>query len=92
MPVGQFRSWNRALDRVGPANQRGLRATGTKAELDYIDDLRDDLERAGVDRLRFEKVPMRRWTTDTWSLDVAGAPVRTVVVHPLLRRRRPRRA
>ena len=82
MPVGQFRSWNRALDRVGPANQRGLRATGTKAELDYIDDLRNDLERAGVDRLRFEKVPMRRWTTDSWSLAVAGTPVRTASYIP----------
>jgi len=48
MPVGQFAQWNEALDRVGPVNQKGLRATGTAGHEQYIDSLRNDLERAGV--------------------------------------------
>jgi hypothetical protein len=63
MSVRQFRSWQAALDRIGPANQKGLRATGSAAHEGYVDDLHEDLRRAGVERLRFEKVPMRRWTT-----------------------------
>jgi hypothetical protein len=74
MPVGQLRRWNRALDRVGPANQKGLRATGSAAHERYVDDLREDLRRAGVQRLRFESVPMERWTTTRWSLDLLGGP------------------
>ena len=82
MPARQFRRWNAALDEVGPSGQKGLRATGTPAHEGYVDDLRDDLARAGVKQLHFEKVPMRRWTTTSWSLDVAGAPVRTASYIP----------
>jgi len=82
MPVRQFRRWNAALDEVGPSGQKGLRATGTPAHEGYVDDLRDDLARAGVKQLHFEKVPMRRWTTTSWSLDVAGAPVKTASYIP----------
>lgn len=70
MPVKQFKRWNRELDRVGPANQRGLRAAGSRAEQDYLDELHELLERAGVSGLRFERVPMERWTTDRWSLEL----------------------
>jgi hypothetical protein len=66
MPVGQFRRWHTALDRIGPANQRGLRATGSAAHEGYVEDLRDQLERAGVKRLRFESVGIRRWTAARW--------------------------
>src|SRR6476659_1706455 len=62
MPASQFRAWNKALDRVGPANQKGLRATGSRAHEHYVDDL------------RFESVPMRRWTTTRWSLDLLAGP------------------
>ena len=86
IPVSQFRAWQRALDRVGPANQRGLRATGSRAHEEYVDDVHDLLARAGVKHLHFEKVPMKRWTADTWSLDlVAGpsaGPVRTAAYIP----------
>jgi len=86
MPVGQFRRWNDALDRIGPANQKGLRATGSKAHEGYVDDLRDDLERAGVEQLHFESVPMERWTTTKWSLDLldgaAAGPVKTASYVP----------
>jgi len=70
MPVGQFTAWHRALDRIGPANQRGLRATGSPAHEHYVDQLRDDLVRAGVKQVHFESVPMTRWTVDAWSLDL----------------------
>lgn len=74
MPASQFRSWNAALDKLGPANQRGLRATGSRAHEGYVDDLYDDLKRAGVDDLHLESLPMRRWTTDSWSLDFLDGP------------------
>lgn len=81
MPVSQFRKWNQELDKVGPANQRGLRATGGRAERDYLDQLHDDLDRAGVRKLDFEPVPMDRWSVDAWGLDLldgsAAGPVTT---------------
>ena len=86
MPVGQFLRWNHALDRLGPANQRGLRATGSADTEHYIDTLRDDLDRAGVKQLHFDEVPFRRWTTDTWSLDLLrgsqAVPVKTASYIP----------
>jgi hypothetical protein len=74
MPVRQFRRWNEKLDSIGPANQLGLRATGSRSHERYVDDLRDLLEHAGVRHLHFENVPMQRWSTDTWSLDLLGGP------------------
>lgn len=86
MPVKQFQRWNRQLDRVGPANQKGLRAAGSRAEQDYLDELHELLDRAGVEDLHFERVPMKRWTARRWSLDLlagAGAgPVRTASYIP----------
>jgi hypothetical protein len=82
MPVGQFRSWHASLDKTGPANQRGLRATGSSAHEAYVDQLVHELRRAGVHQVHTENVPMRRWTTDTWSLTVAGAPVKTASYIP----------
>jgi hypothetical protein len=79
MPVGRFRRWHEQLERVGPRNQRGLRAAGSRAELRYIDRLREQLERAGVKGLRYEPVPMRRWTTRRWSLEIlAGTSPRQI--------------
>ena len=74
MPTAQFRAWNTALDKLGPANQKGLRATATSAHEGYIDDLAADLERAGIDRSFFSGLHMQRWTTATWSLDVVDGP------------------
>ena len=86
MPVRQFRRWNEKLDSIGPANQLGLRATGSRSHERYVDDLRDLLDRAGVEHLRFENAPMDRWTTDTWSFDLvdgsAAGPVRTASYIP----------
>jgi hypothetical protein len=70
MPAGQFESWLRELDRLGPAGQKGLRATGSQAHEHYIDVLGERLERAGATQLEFESVPMMRWTTNAWSLEV----------------------
>ena len=82
MPVRAVPALERGARRGRPSGQKGLRATGTAAHEGYVDDLRDDLARAGVKQLHFEKVPMRRWTTTSWSLDVAGAPVRTASYIP----------
>ena len=48
----------------------GLRATASGVHEQYIDQLRERLGRAGVEQLRFEGVPLDRWTTDRSSLDV----------------------
>src|ERR1039458_7907816 len=74
MPVGQFRAWNGELDRLGPSNQKGLRATGSPAHEGYIDELHHLLQRAGVTHVHFDPVPMTRWTTTHWSLDLLGGP------------------
>jgi hypothetical protein len=86
MPVGQFHKWQKELDRIGPKGQRGLRATGSRAHEDYVEDLREDLERAGVEDVRFEPVKMDRWTTTEWSLELLGGtaagPVTTAAYIP----------
>jgi hypothetical protein len=74
MPVEQFRAWDEALDRIGPDNQKGLRATGSPEHEGYVDDLRHDLRRAGVKRVRVQRVPMDRWTVTEWSLELLGGP------------------
>lgn len=79
---GQFRSWHAGTSKLGPANQKGLRATGSAAEASYVDRLHDDLKRAGVQHVHFDPVPMERWTTSTWDLHVAGAPVKTASYIP----------
>src|SRR6185295_15569267 len=47
-----FRAWHDALEKIGPANQKGLRATGSSAHENYVDDLINDLERAGVKQVQ----------------------------------------
>src|SRR5205823_5134746 len=66
LPVSQLRAWQRELDGLG------LRATGTKAQDTYIDALRERLARAAVAQLHFERVAIRRWTAQRWSLTLAG--------------------
>ncbi|HEY2435765.1 MAG TPA: hypothetical protein VGH93_01195, partial [Solirubrobacteraceae bacterium] len=70
MPEGHFASWLRELEHLGPGGQKGLRATGSPTHEHYIDVLWERLERAGATQLQFEPVPMLRWTTDAWSLEV----------------------
>lgn len=64
LPRSQLLAWQQQLDRVG------LRATASGVHEQYIDQLRERLGRAGVKQLRFEGVPLDRWTTDSWSLHV----------------------
>lgn len=64
LPARQLRDWQVDLDR------RGLRATGNAAHEGYVDELARLLRAAGVKDVRFEALPMRRWTAQRWSLDV----------------------
>ncbi|HEX4153596.1 MAG TPA: L-rhamnose/proton symporter RhaT [Steroidobacteraceae bacterium] len=66
LPAGQLREWEIDLDR------RGLRATGSAAHEAYVDELARRLRAAGVRDVRFEALPMRRWTARRWSLDLVG--------------------
>ncbi len=61
----QLHDWQVDLDR------RGLRATGSPAHEEYVDELARRLRAAGVKDVRFEALPMRRWTAQHWSLDIA---------------------
>lgn len=61
--------WQRRLDA------RGLRATGSQAHAEYIDDLVSRLTEAGVADVWTEAVPMRRWTPYRWSLRVGETSV-----------------
>ena len=47
-----------------------------------MDILHDRLERAGVQRLRLEAVPHRRWLADSWSLTAGGRRVATASYVP----------
>ena len=64
--------WQHALD------ERGLRATGSPAHDAYIDDLVERLSAAGVEDVRTEPIPMRRWTPQGWSLRVGDAELPTI--------------
>src|SRR5882757_6293903 len=66
LPASQLRDWQVDLDH------RGLRATGSPAHEGYIDELARLLRVAGVKDVRFEALPMRRWTAQRWSLDILG--------------------
>ena len=69
LPASQLFAWQEQLDRMG------LRATGSPVHERFVDQLHDRLGRAGVRRLRFESVPLDRWTTATWSLRLlSGGP------------------
>ena len=68
LSTGQLRDWQVDLDR------RGLRATGSVAHEDYVDELARRLRAVGVKDLRFEALPMRRWTPRRWSIDIVGGP------------------
>ena len=65
--VEQLTDWQRALD------ERGLRATGSPEHSAYISDLADRLASVGVQDVRLEPVPMRRWTPRHWALEVVDA-------------------
>lgn len=70
----QFLSADQLLVWGVELDQRGLRATGTAAHEDYIDELRRRLACAGVTQLRYEPVPLTRWSVDSWSLTIASGP------------------
>jgi PA domain len=67
LPAQQLRDWQVDLDR------RGLRATGSAAHEGYVDELARLLRTAGVKDVRFEALPMRRWTATHWTLDIVGS-------------------
>lgn len=62
LDAATLRQWQAALD------ERGLRATGSPAHEEYIDDLAARLCAAGVQEVWLESIPMRRWTPRRWSL------------------------
>jgi hypothetical protein len=64
LSAAQLNAWQRALDGMG------LRATASSAHERYIDLLHERLARAGIHRLWFERVPIRRWTPQRWSVEL----------------------
>lgn len=84
--LAQFRAWHEQLDALGPAGQKGLRAAGSEAEAQNIDNLVADLRAAGVKRVHTEPAPMTSWIAESWALDlldgVTTEPVRTASYIP----------
>ncbi|HUO69763.1 MAG TPA: M28 family peptidase [Solirubrobacteraceae bacterium] len=80
LPASQLLAWQEQLDRMG------LRATGSPIHERFVDALHERLARAGVSELRFEPVPLDRWTTDSWSLGLvsgsSAGPVATASYIP----------
>ena len=78
--AAQLNSWGVDLDN------RGLRATGTAAHENYIDELHTRLACAGVTQLSYEEVPLTRWSVDNWSLSIVGGasagPLQTAAYVP----------
>jgi len=68
LSAAQLNTWGVDLDN------RGLRATGTTAHENYIDELHTRLACAGVTQLSYEEVPLTRWSVDNWSLSIVGGP------------------
>ena len=64
LPLEQLAEWQRTLD------ERGLRATGSPEHAAYVSDLAERLTAVGVQDVRLEPVPMRRWTPQRWGLDL----------------------
>lgn len=65
----QFRIWEKELSDMGPANQKGLRATASVENESYIDQLKVQLAAAGL-TVHSEDVPVERWIADSWSLSI----------------------
>ena len=64
LPLEQLAEWQRTLD------ERGLRATGSPDHAVYVSDLAERLAAVGVQDVRLEPVPMRRWTPRRWGLEL----------------------
>jgi hypothetical protein len=62
----QLTRWGREVDRIG------LRATGSRAHEDYVRKLAKRMRRAGLENVRREAVPMRRWIARSWSVRADG--------------------
>ncbi|AHC49716.1 zinc-binding metallopeptidase family protein [Achromobacter xylosoxidans] len=65
LPREQVRRWQEELDAMG------LRDTGSPAHERYVDQLHERLLAAGVRALRFESLPLARWSARHWALQAA---------------------
>jgi len=62
--LGQMRDWYEELD------DRGLRATGSRRQEQYLDVLHERMERVGIHEVRAEPAPFQRWTPSSWGIDI----------------------
>jgi hypothetical protein len=66
LDLGQMRDWYAELD------DRGLRATGSRPQEQYLDALHDRMERVGIQQVRAEPAPFQRWTPSSWGIDIVA--------------------
>jgi hypothetical protein len=64
LDLNQMRAWYEELD------DRGLRATGSRPQEQYIDSLQDRMERVGIQQVHAEPAPFERWTPSSWGIDI----------------------
>jgi hypothetical protein len=90
MPTSQFTRWHAGVAKLGPANQKGLRATGSPAEASYLDRLQDDLEGARewnvTDTIDFPHAPRGDRVHRDGPPARTHAPQRAAVLDPLIPR------
>jgi hypothetical protein len=75
-PYAALDAWQAELDALG------LRAPASPVHERYIDTLHERLVRAGVQNVREQRVPIRRWTAGRWALALDDGPVATAAYIP----------
>lgn len=76
MPLRQLQRWGHE------ANEIGLRATGSSRHNRYVRRLAARLKRAGLEGVRLEPTPLKRWEAKSWSLSAAGERLESVYYMP----------
>lgn len=66
LDLTQMRGWYEELD------DRGLRATGSRQQEQYVDILQDRMDHVGIQQVRAESVPFERWTPSSWGIDIVS--------------------
>jgi hypothetical protein len=68
----QFAPVSQLSQALGAVDDLGLRATGSSVHQRYADGVAARFERAGLQNVTLEGVPLTRWQPSNWNLDIVG--------------------